>query len=159
MCIRDRSGGPTSVINSSLAGVYKNAIERGFDKVYGMLHGIQGLLDEQYIDLSTQIHSELAVSYTHLDVYKRQMQNRLMSFGHFSLYAERPCIQRQMCIRDRYSQDGMIQSDPNKILSPEEIMTMNWLADNVVGAIPASWELTEQAQPVTEQSGVEKQKG
>ena len=31
-----QSGGPTSVINSSLAGVYKNAIERGFDKVYGL---------------------------------------------------------------------------------------------------------------------------
>ena len=56
-----QSGGPTAVINSSLAGVYKNAIERGFDKVYGMLHGIQGLLDEQYIDLSTQIHSELDI--------------------------------------------------------------------------------------------------
>lgn len=42
-----QSGGPTSVINSSLAGVYKNAIERGFDKVYGMLHGVQGLLDER----------------------------------------------------------------------------------------------------------------
>ena len=56
-----QSAGPTSVINSSLAGVYKNAIERGFDKVYGMLHGIQGLLDEQYIDLSTQIHSELDI--------------------------------------------------------------------------------------------------
>ena len=56
-----QSGGPTSVINSSLAGVYKNAIERGFDKVYGMLHGIQGLLDEQYIDLSTHIHSELDI--------------------------------------------------------------------------------------------------
>ena len=56
-----QSGGPTSVINSSLAGVYKNAIERGFDKVYGMLHGIQGLLDEQYVDLSTQIHTELDI--------------------------------------------------------------------------------------------------
>ena len=56
-----QSGGPTSVINSSLAGVYKNAIERGFDKVYGMLHGVQGLLDEQYVDLSTQIHSELDI--------------------------------------------------------------------------------------------------
>ena len=31
-----QSGGPTSVINSSLAGVYKTAIERGFDKVYGI---------------------------------------------------------------------------------------------------------------------------
>ena len=32
-----QSGGPTSVINSSLAGVYKTAKERGFHKVYGML--------------------------------------------------------------------------------------------------------------------------
>ena len=54
-----QSGGPTSVINSSLAGVYKTAKERGFDKVYGMLHGIQGLLDEQYVDLSSQIHTDM----------------------------------------------------------------------------------------------------
>lgn len=33
-----QSGGPTSVINSSLAGVYKTAIDRGAKKVYGMLH-------------------------------------------------------------------------------------------------------------------------
>ena len=56
-----QSGGPTAVINSSLAGVYKNAMERGFDKVYGMVHGIQGLMDEQYVDLSTQIHNELDI--------------------------------------------------------------------------------------------------
>ncbi|MCI8527744.1 MAG: 6-phosphofructokinase [Lachnospiraceae bacterium] len=56
-----QSGGPTAVINSSLAGVYKNARERGFHKVYGMLHGIQGLLDEQYVDLSTQIHSDMDI--------------------------------------------------------------------------------------------------
>ena len=56
-----QSGGPTSVINSSLAGVYVAARERGFHKVYGMLHGIQGLLDEKYVDLSTQIHSELDI--------------------------------------------------------------------------------------------------
>jgi len=56
-----QSGGPTSVINSSLAGVYKTAKERGFHNVYGMLHGIQGFLDEQYIDLSTQIHSDMDI--------------------------------------------------------------------------------------------------
>ncbi|MBR2527424.1 MAG: 6-phosphofructokinase [Blautia sp.] len=56
-----QSGGPTAVINSSLAGVYKYAIDRGYDKVYGMVHGIQGLLEEQYVDLSTQIHSELDI--------------------------------------------------------------------------------------------------
>ncbi len=56
-----QSGGPTAVINSSLAGVYKTAKERGFHKVYGMLHGVQGFLDEQYVDLATQIHSDMDI--------------------------------------------------------------------------------------------------
>ena len=54
-----QSGGPTAVINSSLAGVFKTAKERGFDKVYGMRNGIQGFLDEQYIDMSQYIRNEL----------------------------------------------------------------------------------------------------
>ena len=55
-----QSGGPTAVINSSLAGVYRTAVDRG-QKVYGMLYGIQGLLDEQYVDLSKYIRSDLDV--------------------------------------------------------------------------------------------------
>ena len=47
-----QSGGPTAVINSSLAGVFKTAKDRGAKKVYGMLHGIQGLLEERVVDLS-----------------------------------------------------------------------------------------------------------
>ena len=31
-----QSGGPTAVINSSLAGVFKTAKDRGANKVYGM---------------------------------------------------------------------------------------------------------------------------
>jgi 6-phosphofructokinase 1 len=54
-----QSGGPTAAINSSLAGVYRTAIDRGAKKVYGMLNGIQGLLEERYIDLSTRITNEL----------------------------------------------------------------------------------------------------
>lgn len=56
-----QSGGPTAVINSSLAGVYRTAMDRGAKKVYGMLFGIQGLLDEQYVDLSKYIKSELDI--------------------------------------------------------------------------------------------------
>lgn len=56
-----QSGGPTAVINSSLAGVYRTAIDRGAKKVYGMMYGIQGLLDEQYVDLSRHIKSDLDV--------------------------------------------------------------------------------------------------
>lgn len=54
-----QSGGPTAAINSSLAGVYRTAKDRGAGKVYGMLHGIQGLLQERYIDLSEYITSDL----------------------------------------------------------------------------------------------------
>ncbi len=54
-----QSGGPTAVINSSLLGVYKTAKDRGADIVYGMVHGIKGLLDEDVIDLSTQVKSDL----------------------------------------------------------------------------------------------------
>lgn len=56
-----QSGGPTAVINSSLAGVYKTAKDRGAKKVYGMVHGIQGLLQERYVDLSDHIKNELDI--------------------------------------------------------------------------------------------------
>ena len=46
-----QSGGPTSVINGSLAGVYYGAKKSGFDKVYGMVNGIEGLLNENMVDL------------------------------------------------------------------------------------------------------------
>ena len=56
-----QSGGPTAVINSSLVGVFKTAVDRGADKVYGMLNGIQGLLEERYVDLSEHIRSDLDI--------------------------------------------------------------------------------------------------
>ena len=54
-----QSGGPTAVINSSLLGVFKTAKDRGADKVYGMVHGIKGLLDKDIVDMSTQIKNDL----------------------------------------------------------------------------------------------------
>lgn len=47
-----QSGGPTSVINSSLAGVFEAAASRGSGHVYGMCNGIQGFLKDRYVDLS-----------------------------------------------------------------------------------------------------------
>ena len=54
-----QSGGPTAVINSSLLGVFKTAKDRGADTVYGMVHGIKGLLDGDIVDLSQRIKTEL----------------------------------------------------------------------------------------------------
>ncbi|HAG68441.1 MAG TPA: 6-phosphofructokinase [Lachnospiraceae bacterium] len=46
-----QSGGPTAVINSSVAGVYCAAKKLGVKKVYGMIHGIEGFLEDQICDL------------------------------------------------------------------------------------------------------------
>lgn len=46
-----QSGGPTAVINASVAGVYKKAKAAGIPKVYGMVYGIQGFLENKVIDL------------------------------------------------------------------------------------------------------------
>ncbi len=56
-----QSGGPTSVINSSLAGVFKTAKECGVKKVYGMRFGIEGLLKGNYVDLEDYITSDLDI--------------------------------------------------------------------------------------------------
>lgn len=69
-----QSGGPTSVINSSLAGVFKTAKDRGAKKVYGMLHGVKGLLDKQYVDLSEKIKTDIDI-----DLLKRTPSSYLGS--------------------------------------------------------------------------------
>ena len=53
-----QSGGPTSVINSSIAGVYKKAKELGYDHVYGMVNGIEGFLQDNIIDLDDYLSNE-----------------------------------------------------------------------------------------------------
>lgn len=48
-----QSGGPTAVINASLAGAIEYAFSsEKIGKVYGMVHGIQGLLEDNVKDLS-----------------------------------------------------------------------------------------------------------
>lgn len=54
-----QSGGPTAVINSSLAGVYKTAKDLGAGKVYGMRHGIKGFLERKIVDLGEKIRTDL----------------------------------------------------------------------------------------------------
>ncbi|MDR3110846.1 MAG: diphosphate--fructose-6-phosphate 1-phosphotransferase [Planctomycetaceae bacterium] len=57
-----QSGGPTCVINSSLRGVIDAS--RMFDcigTVYGAIHGIEGVLKEELLDLSSQAADEVAL--------------------------------------------------------------------------------------------------
>ncbi len=48
-----QSGGPTSAINSSLAGIFSEAkMTESIDKIYGSLNGIEGIISGNLIDLN-----------------------------------------------------------------------------------------------------------
>lgn len=55
-----------------------------------------------------------------------------------------------------YSQDGIVAgSHDYTILTPEEIVKMDWLADNIIGSIPDVTELADKAIPVISQQGLQ----
>lgn len=59
-CMFGQSGGPTSVINSSAAGVFLEALsQKCITKVYGAANGIQGILDENFYDIGKENKEEL----------------------------------------------------------------------------------------------------
>ncbi len=55
-----QSGGPTTVINASLAGVYEAAKRLGAEKIYGMQNGISGFLQERFLPLHELLNEEKA---------------------------------------------------------------------------------------------------
>lgn len=58
-CLVAQSGGPTSVINATVAGIVKaNQLNPIYDTVLGGLHGIEGILNEQFVDLTNMSDEE-----------------------------------------------------------------------------------------------------
>ena len=59
-CLAAQSGGPTAVINASLAGVVRaNQLNPVYDHVYGGLYGIEGVLDGKLYDLTNLTGHEI----------------------------------------------------------------------------------------------------
>ena len=56
-----QSGGPTAVINSSVAGVYAGAKAAGAEHVYGMVHGIEGFLQDKLVDLDKYLADPVGI--------------------------------------------------------------------------------------------------
>ena len=54
-----------------------------------------------------------------------------------------------------YSQEGVVQKSANKVMSPEEIIRMDWLAENVIGYIPKMDDLIDKAKPVVLLQGID----
>lgn len=58
-CLVAQSGGPTAVINATVAGVVKaNQLNPYYDRVYGGLNGIEGILNERFVDLTEMSDEE-----------------------------------------------------------------------------------------------------
>ncbi|MEG0077131.1 6-phosphofructokinase [Anaerorhabdus sp.] len=58
-CLVAQSGGPSSVINATVAGIVKaNQLNPFYDTVYGGLNGIEGILSERLVDLTHMSENE-----------------------------------------------------------------------------------------------------
>ena len=55
-----QGGGPTAVINQSLVGVAMEARRFGsVERIYGALHGVRGIVNEDFVDLTQETHHNL----------------------------------------------------------------------------------------------------
>ena len=75
-------------------------------------------------------------------------------------------LKRAICRNDFYpfegivtAQDGTVMCGQGEILTPAEIVSMDWLADNVIGRIPESKELTKEARAVVQIHGKRRRSG
>ena len=61
-CFIGQSGGPTSVINSSVLGALEAELDNpSITRVFGMAHGIKGLLNDDLYDIDKEDRDELAL--------------------------------------------------------------------------------------------------
>ena len=115
-----QSGGPTSVINGSLAGVYYEAKKIGFNKVYGMVNGIEGLLSENIVDLDDYFKDE-----NNLELLKRTpssfLQTCRFKLGSFKDHEE--TYEKIFKILDKHKIDSMIYIGGNDSMDTVESLS------------------------------------
>ena len=55
-----QGGGPTAVINQSMVGVVMEARRfRQVERIYGAMHGVRGIINEDFVDLTQETHHNL----------------------------------------------------------------------------------------------------
>ena len=85
-----QSGGPTTAINASLVGVIKGALSSGgYDKVFGSLYGISGVLKEDFIQLEGLSDEELDRIYTTPSSYLGSCRYKMPSLDEDSTIYEK----------------------------------------------------------------------
>ncbi len=54
-----QGGGPTAVINQSLVGAVQEARRLGAEGIYGAMHGVSGIIAENFVDLAQETNTNL----------------------------------------------------------------------------------------------------
>lgn len=124
------------LIRTIMDGTWKNDdnTQKAINYWWGMSSGVVDVICSQNLPVGTKRLVELL--------------KQTITSGQFELFSGA-----------LYSQNGMVQGEDAGSLTPEQIMGMDWLAENVVGEIPKIGELTDQAKPVISQQGLQSKKG
>ena len=56
--------------------------------------------------------------------------------------------------KDELNQDGTVKNDGSKTFTPDEVLRMDWLCDNVIGSIPQFDEIEPFAHSIVRQLGI-----
>lgn len=124
-CLVAQSGGPTSVINASLAGVVKaNQLNQVYDVVYGGLNGIEGILQERLVDLTHMSEQENRVL--------RQTPSSALGSCRYKLKRDNEAdYLRLMEVLDKYNIDVMFYIGGNDSMDTVDALSAWAKANNV----------------------------
>ena len=106
-CIVAQSGGPTAVINATIAGVVKaNQLNPIYDHVYGGLNGIEGILAERFVDLTDMSTEENQIL--------RQTPSSALGSCRFKLKRDNEEVFEQLfAIMDKYDVETLFYTGGN----------------------------------------------
>lgn len=120
-CLVAQSGGPTAVINASLAGVIRaNQLNPLYDHVYGGLHGIEGTLEGNLCDLTH-------LSGRDIEILKQTPSSALGTCRY--KFSEEADFQRLIDVMDEHDIDTMFYIGGNGSMSTVATMAA-WAAEH-----------------------------
>lgn len=124
-CLVAQSGGPTSVINATVAGVVKaNQMNPYYDKVYGGLNGIEGILNERFVDLTNMSDEE--------NLILRQTPSSALGSCRFKLKRDNvETFKKLIEILDKYNIETMFYTGGNDSMDTVAALSEYAKANNI----------------------------
>ena len=120
------------IIQSILSGTWKdddNESNQAVNYWWGMSSGVIEVICSQHLPLGTKRLVEILKT--------------IISKNEFNPFSG-----------EIYDQDGKLRNEDGKVMSPEDIITMNWLVRNIIGSIPTMDDLVDEAKPVVKLQGL-----